>query len=177
MRCPHCGNTEDKVIESRTLADGTAIRRRRECAECGYRYTSYERVEERPLMVVKSEGGREPFKREKLERGIQQAIRKRPVSLMQVEETLNDIEDQAAMIAKTNHEISSQRLGEMVLSRLYELDRVAYVRFASVYRNFEDVEQFVSEIERLGGRKRKTKNGKGKNSRPVKNRAGLEKTR
>ena len=154
MRCPHCGNTEDKVIESRSLAGGTATRRRRECAECGYRYTSYERVEERPLMVVKSEGGREPFKREKLERGIRQAIRKRPVSILQVEETLNDIEDQAAIIAKTTHEIPSHQLGEMVLRSLYELDRVAYVRFASVYRNFEDVEQFVSEIERLGKSKK-----------------------
>ncbi len=105
-------------------------------------------------MVVKSEGGREPFKREKLERGILQAIRKRPVSLLQVEEAINDIEDQAAIIAKTTHEIPSHRLGEMVLSRLYELDRVAYVRFASVYRNFEDVEQFVSEIERLGKSKK-----------------------
>ena len=154
MRCPHCGNTEDKVIESRSLADGTAIRRRRECAECGYRYTSYERIEERPLMVVKSEGGREPFKREKLERGIRQAIRKRPISLLQEKETLNDIEDQAAIIAKTTHEIPSHQLGEMVLKRLYELDRVAYVRFASVYRNFEDVDQFVSEIERLGKSKK-----------------------
>lgn len=104
-------------------------------------------------MVVKSEGGREPFKREKLERGIQQAIRKRPVSLLQVEEALNDIEDQAAIIAKQTHEIPSRRLGEMVLDRLYDLDRVAYVRFASVYRNFEDVAQFVSEIERLGNEK------------------------
>ena len=106
------------------------------------------------MMVVKSEGGREPFKRDKLERGIVQAIRKRPVSMAQVEEALNDIEDQAALIAKSSHEIPSHQLGEMVLSRLYELDRVAYVRFASVYRNFEDVEQFVSEIERLGSNKR-----------------------
>lgn len=105
-------------------------------------------------MVVKSEGGREPFKREKLERGIRQAVRKRPVSNLQVEEALNDIEDQAAIIAKTTHEIPSHHLGEMVLSRLYEMDRVAYVRFASVYRNFEDVEQFVSEIERLGKSKK-----------------------
>lgn len=113
-------------------------------------------------MVVKSEGGREPFKREKLERGIQQAIRKRPVSLSEVEETLNDIEDQAAIIAKTTHEIPSRRLGEMVLDRLYELDRVAYVRFASVYRNFEDVEQFVSEIDRLGRAKRAGNGRKGR---------------
>ena len=176
MRCPHCGNTEDKVIESRTLADGSAIRRRRECSGCGYRYTSYERVEERQLMVVKSEGGREPFTREKLERGIRQAIRKRPVSLLQVEEALNDIEDQAAIIAKSTHEIPSYRLGEMVLERLYELDRVAYVRFASVYRNFEDVEQFVSEIERLGKAKRSGQDGSGAR-RSVKEKPGSDKTR
>ena len=149
MRCPRCLGMEDKVIESRTLADGTSIRRRRECSSCGYRYTSYERVEERPLMVVKTRGGREPFDRDKLERGIRQAIRKRPVSQDQVEEILNQIEDESMLIGRTNHEISSQRRGEMVLSKLYELDRVAYVRFASVYRNFENVEEFINEIERL----------------------------
>jgi len=140
---------EDKVIESRTLADGTSIRRRRECISCGYRYTSYERVEERPLMVVKSRGGREPFNRDKLERGVRQAIRKRPVGEDQVDEILNQIEDESMLLGKSNHEIASHRLGEMVLTKLYELDRVAYVRFASVYRNFENVEEFVNEIERL----------------------------
>lgn len=149
MRCPRCLGMEDKVIESRSLADGTAIRRRRECSSCGYRYTSYERVEERPLMVVKSRGGREPFDRAKLERGIRQAIRKRPVSQDQVEEVLNQIEDESMLLGKSNHEISSRRLGEMVLSKLHALDRVAYVRFASVYRNFENVEEFVREIEQL----------------------------
>jgi len=140
---------EDKVIESRTLADGTSIRRRRECISCGYRYTSYERVEERPLMVVKTRGGREPFNRDKLERGVRQAIRKRPVGEDQVDEILNQIEDESMLLGKSNHEIASHRLGEMVLTKLYELDRVAYVRFASVYRNFENVEEFVNEIERL----------------------------
>ena len=149
MRCPRCLGTEDKVIESRSLAGGTSIRRRRECSTCGYRYTSYERVEERPLMVVKSRGGREPFDREKLERGIRQAIRKRPVGQDQVEEVLNQIEDESMLQGRQNHEIASQQLGEMVLSKLYELDRVAYVRFASVYRNFENVEEFVQEIEQL----------------------------
>lgn len=153
MRCPHCESTEDRVIESRTLADGTAIRRRRECLSCGYRYTSYERVEERQLMVVKSQGGREPFSREKLQRGIQQAIRKRPVSANQVADMLTSIEDQALNLAKANHEIGSRILGEMVLHHLYELDRVAYIRFASVYRNFTNVEEFVSEIEDLKSRK------------------------
>ncbi len=150
MRCPRCLGMEDRVIESRTLADGTSIRRRRECTSCGYRYTSYERVEERPLMVVKSRGGREPFDRSKLERGVRQAIRKRPVGQDQIEEILNQIEDESMLLGRTNHEIASHRLGEMVLEKLYELDRVAYVRFASVYRNFENVDEFIQEIERLG---------------------------
>lgn len=101
-------------------------------------------------MVVKSRGGREPFDRSKLERGVRQAIRKRPVSQDQIEEILNQIEDESMLRGRTNHEIASHRLGEMVLERLYELDRVAYVRFASVYRNFENVDEFIQEIERLG---------------------------
>lgn len=102
-------------------------------------------------MVIKTSGGREPFDREKLERGIRQAIRKRPVGRERVEEILNQIEDESMIVSRSNHEIPSQRLGEMVLTKLYELDRVAYVRFASVYRNYEDVDEFVSEIERLKG--------------------------
>ena len=153
MRCPRCLHDDDRVIESRTLADATAIRRRRECAACGYRYTSYERVEERPLMVIKTRGGREPFDRDKLERGILQAARKRPISQNQIEEILNQIEDEAMLIAKSSHEIASQELGEMVLRRLYDLDRVAYVRFASVYRAFENVKEFISEIDRLNRRR------------------------
>jgi transcriptional repressor NrdR len=109
-------------------------------------------------MVVKSAGGREPFDREKLERGISQAIRKRPVRPTDVEEVLNQIEDSAASLGKTSREVSSHQLGEMVLDRLYELDRVAYVRFASVYRNFENVEEFVNEIESLKNEKEKKKN-------------------
>jgi transcriptional repressor NrdR len=150
---------DDKVLESRTLADGTSIRRRRECSACGYRYTSYERVEERPLMVVKSRGGREPFDRSKLERGIQQAIRKRPVSQNQVDEILNQIEDESMLLGKSTHEVESQQLGEIVLAKLYDLDRVAYVRFASVYRNFENVEEFLREIDRLGDMARGQKKG------------------
>ncbi len=102
-------------------------------------------------MVIKSSGAREPFDREKLERGIRQAIRKRPVGRERVEEILNQIEDESMLVSRANHEIPSQRLGEMVLGKLYELDRVAYVRFASVYRNYEGVDEFVSEIERLKG--------------------------
>ncbi len=151
MRCPHCEGLEDKVLESRSLAGGESIRRRRECLSCGYRFTSYERIEEKHLMVVKSDGRREPFDREKLERGIQRACEKRNVSQVTIEEMINDLEDEAAMIGKSSHEIATRDLGEMVLRRLYDLDSVAYIRFASVYRRFENVGQFVREIESLDG--------------------------
>ncbi len=108
-------------------------------------------------MVVKSRGGREPFDRDKLERGILQAVRKRPVSQNQVDEVLNQIEDESMNRGKSSHEVDSQALGEMVLDRLYELDKVAYVRFASVYRNFENVEEFLREIEQLSGDKDQSK--------------------
>jgi len=152
VRCPHCGNVDDKVIESRTLANGESIRRRRECNECGYRFTSYERIEEKQFMVVKLDGRREPFDRAKIERGVQRALEKRPVSQMQIEALVNDIEDTAVMAAKTNHEISSREIGDLVLHKLGELDRVAYIRFASVYRKFEDLNEFVQEIQKMGGR-------------------------
>jgi transcriptional repressor NrdR len=157
MRCPRCRSLEDRVIESRSLASGTSIRRRRECLECGYRFTSYERVEEKTLMVIKkSDGGREPFDREKLERGIQQALRKRPISQIEVEGIVDEIEEAAMMQGLPNHEISSTQIGKMVLDRLYDLDRVAYIRFASVYRNFKNVQEFIQEIETLSGLKEKT---------------------
>lgn len=145
---------EDKVIESRTLADGLSIRRRRECNDCGYRFTSYERIEEKQLMVIKSDERREPFDREKLERGIRQALRKRPVSQVRVEEIINDIEDSAEVLAKSSHEVHTRKIGDMVLERLYDVDRVAYIRFASVYRNFGDVDEFVQEIEEISRRKK-----------------------
>ncbi|MFQ3620245.1 MAG: transcriptional regulator NrdR [Spirochaetales bacterium] len=150
MRCPHCGSLEDKVLESRTLAGGESIRRRRECSTCGYRFTSYERIEEKQLLVIKSDGRREPFDRKKLERGIQRACEKRNISQNTIEELINDIEDEAAMIGKTTHEISSRQLGEMVLAKLHDLDKVAYIRFASVYRKFANVDEFIREIESLG---------------------------
>jgi transcriptional repressor NrdR len=154
MQCPRCKQLEDKVIESRSLANGRSIRRRRECLSCGYRFTSYERIEEKPLMVIKkSTGRREPFDRGKIEKGIQQAVRKRPVSQMDIENVLDELEESAMMIGRTSHEISSAEIGKMVLDHLYHLDRVAYVRFASVYRNFENVEEFIQEIETLSGMK------------------------
>lgn len=152
MRCPHCGNFDDKVIESRTLANGESIRRRRECNGCGYRFTSYERIEDKQFMVVKRDGRREPFDRGKLERGVQRALEKRPVSQMSIENIVNEIEDASVMKGKANHEIASIEIGELVLEKLNEVDKVAYIRFASVYRHFDDMEQFVKEIQKLGGK-------------------------
>jgi transcriptional repressor NrdR len=149
MRCPRCEGIEDKVLESRSLANGESIRRRRECLLCGYRFTSYERIEEKRLMVIKNDRSREVFEREKLERGIQLACRKRDISQVTIEEMINDIEDEAAMAGKATHEITSQEVGEIVLKKLYELDSVAYIRFASVYRQFKDVDEFVREIASL----------------------------
>jgi len=151
MRCPHCGNVEDKVIESRTLANGEAIRRRRECERCGYRFTSYERTEDNQFMVIKRDGRREPFDRNKIERGIERALEKRPVSQMQIESLVNEIEDEAAIASKGSREIGSNVIGDLILERMSVLDKVAYIRFASVYRHFENLDEFIREINRLGG--------------------------
>ncbi|MDR1788706.1 MAG: transcriptional regulator NrdR [Treponema sp.] len=150
MRCPHCGNFDDKVIDSRTLANGDATRRRRECNGCGYRFTSYERVDDRQLMVIKRDGRREPFDRGKLERGVERALEKRPVSPMSIESLVNEIEDQAA-IAANERELESAALGDMVLEKLSKLDKVAYIRFASVYRRYENLDEFVREIQGVRG--------------------------
>ncbi|MBN2440046.1 MAG: transcriptional repressor NrdR [Spirochaetales bacterium] len=149
MRCPYCETHEDKVIESRMLANGESIRRRRECLNCGYRFTSYEHIEEKQFMVIKRDGSRQPFDIKKIMHGILRAIEKRPISHSQVEEVLEALENEAQMKALNTHEIPSTDLGEMVLKKLYVLDKVAYVRFASVYRKFENVEEFIKEIEKL----------------------------
>jgi transcriptional repressor NrdR len=116
---------------------------------CGYRFTSYERIEEQQLMVIKRDGRREVFDREKLRRGISMACEKRDISQLTIEDLVNDLEDEAAMAAKSSHEITSRELGSMVLRRLYFLDKVAYIRFASVYRQFQDLREFVREIESI----------------------------
>ena len=149
MRCPHCGSYDDKVIESRTLANGDAIRRRRECIGCGYRFTSYERTEDKQFMIVKRSGRREPFDRSKIEKGVTRALEKRPVSHMSIENLVNEIEDQAAIMGKVNHEIDAGTIGDLVLEKLAALDKVAYIRFASVYRHFGNLEEFVKEIKRI----------------------------
>ena len=152
MRCPYCGSMDDKVLESRTMANGESIRRRRECISCGYRFTSYEHIEEKPFMVVKRDGRRQPFDRNKLEKGIERALEKRPVSTTSLENIVNEIEDQAIMQGKTNREISTEELGDLVLEKLNLVDKVAYIRFASVYRHFENLEEFIKEVNKLGGK-------------------------
>jgi len=152
MRCPRCGSIQDKVLESRQNPSGTSIRRRRECLSCGYRYTSYEKIEEKPLKVIKRDGRREPFDLVKLEGGLQKSFEKRNISQNAIEQILNEVEDEAALKAGNKREISSRDLGEMILSKLYSIDPVAYVRFASVYRMFDDVDQFLAEIEKLSNK-------------------------
>ena len=153
MRCPYCGSLDDKVIESRTMANGETIRRRRECLSCSYRFTSYERIEEKPFMVVKRDGRRQPFDPAKLSKGIERALEKRPVSASMIEAFVNEIEDEAVMQGKATREISTAELGELVLSKLHKLDKVAYISFASVYKHFEDLNEFITEINKFGGGK------------------------
>ena len=150
MRCPSCGSLDDKVIESRTMVNGESIRRRRECNNCHYRFTSYERIEEKPFMVVKRDGRRQPFDSTKLGKGIERALEKRPVSTSMVEQIVTEIEDEAYAVGKVSREISTADLGEIVLNRLYTVDKVAYIRFASVYRHFNDLDEFITEVKKLG---------------------------
>ncbi len=149
MRCPYCGSLDDKVLESRQMANGESIRRRRVCNACGYRFTSYEHIEEKPFMVVKSDDRRQPYDRAKLAKGIERALEKRPVSSSVIEGIISEIEDQAIIENKASNEISTQKLGELVLNKLYEVDKVAYIRFASVYRHFENIDEFIDEVKHL----------------------------
>ena len=147
MRCPFCGNGEDRVVDSRESREGDVIRRRRECTRCERRFTSYEKIESLPFQVAKRDQRREPFDRMKLMRGLQVACRKRPVSQDALERVADSIE--MTMNDAGEREISSRDIGAMVMTRLRQLDPVAYVRFASVYRNFEDVESFVKELHAM----------------------------
>lgn len=156
MKCPFCAGAENRVIDSRISKDGDAIRRRRECAHCGKRFTTYEYVEEVLPMVVKKDGRREPFDRNKILVGIKKACEKRPISVDVMEETVERIE-QACREFQAK-EIPSSAIGEKVMSELHDLDEVAYVRFASVYRQFRDVNEFLEELEDL--KKRKTESRK-----------------
>ncbi len=147
MKCPFCEFEESKVIDSRPTDEGEAIRRRRECLECGKRFTTYEKIENIPLMVIKKDGSRQMFDREKLLNGIMRACEKRPVSTSDMEHIVNEIENATQNLLQ--REISSEKIGEMVMERLPKIDEVAYVRFASVYRQFKDINTFVDEINKL----------------------------
>jgi len=153
MKCPYCDNPETKVIDSRPTEDGHAIRRRRGCEKCGKRFTTYEKVEESMIMVIKKDGRREAFDRTKILNGIIKACEKRPVPMAEIERMVNDIE--RGLNNLMEKEVESTFIGELVMDQLKKVDEVAYVRFASVYRQFTDVNTFVKEIEKLIGNKDK----------------------
>lgn len=147
MRCPYCDQNDDRVVDSRESKDGGTIRRRRECLACGRRFTSYEQIEDIPYMVVKNDGSREEFDRRKLLSGLRKACEKRPVSAKQLDAVVDDIESD--LHDREEREMSTREIGERVMKALRELDQVAYVRFASVYRRFDDVDSFVQELQEL----------------------------
>jgi len=149
MKCPFCAHLESKVVDSRPADEGASIRRRRECLSCHKRFTTYETMESLPLIVIKRDGGREPFDRNKLLKGLFKACEKRPVSLKQLETLVDEVEQHFQ-----NHlisEVESRQIGELVIERLRKLDDIAYVRFASVYRHFQDLSSFMAELNRLMG--------------------------
>lgn len=147
MRCPFCRTDEDRVIDSRSIGEGSAIRRRRKCLACGRRFTTYERAEVVPVRVIKKDQSREPFKREKVLKGLTRASEKRNISMEQLESIVSRVESRIA--EEHDSEVSTKLIGEMVIQELKEVDQVAYVRFASVYREFKDVEQFLQEVVSL----------------------------
>tara|TARA_B100000686_G_C16578597_1_gene856856 strand:+ start:209 stop:667 length:459 start_codon:yes stop_codon:yes gene_type:complete len=147
VKCPFCGNLDDKVVDSREGKEGAVIRRRRECAGCGRRFTSYERIDEIPYMVVKKDGTRERFERQKVISGLLKACEKRPVSVSELESVANRVE--ATLQERPDKEISTEEIGALVMDALRGLDAVAYVRFASVYRHFRDIGEFMTELKGL----------------------------
>ncbi len=147
MKCPFCGNVEDKVVDSRSNPEGDAIRRRRECLKCQRRFTTYEHVEKADVMVVKKDGRRESFDKNKLLAGLVKACEKRPVSMEKMQEIIDEVE--RSLENRYEREIPSKEIGEAVMKELQKIDDVAYVRFASVYREFKDVNQFMSELNHL----------------------------
>jgi len=147
MLCPFCGHLEDKVVDSRESKEGDSIRRRRECLNCGRRFTSYERIDEIPYMVVKKDGRREPYDRNKIMGGLRRACEKRPISVSQLEAIADQIE--RSVQDSGEREVNTSEIGKIIMRRLKALDKVAYVRFASVYLEFEDVSEFMSELKNL----------------------------
>ena len=154
MKCPFCGGGDDRVVDSRESREGEVIRRRRECVSCGRRFTSYETIEEIPYMVVKNDGRRENFDRKKLRAGLVKACEKRPVAPAKLDEIVDEIETR--LHDTEEREMATREVGAFVMERLRELDKVAYVRFASVYRKFEDVDEFLRELKTLLDRSEKT---------------------
>lgn len=150
MRCPYCGFFESKVIDSRPTDESNSIRRRRECLSCGKRFTTYETVESVPLVVVKKDGSRQSFDRSKILGGLIKACEKRPVPLETLEKAVTDIEQK--LLGSMEREIPSERVGELVMEQLKTIDQVAYVRFASVYRQFQDIDSFMAELNKLLGK-------------------------
>jgi transcriptional repressor NrdR len=149
LRCPHCGDRENRVLDSRSSEEGMAIRRRRECLACGKRFTTYERLEEEPLVVLKKDGRREPFDRQKILKGLRKACEKRPLSFESLEKIADKVE--WAIRNRAENEVSSAVIGEYIMQQLKEVDEVAYVRFASVYRQFKDLDIFMAELQNLLG--------------------------
>ena len=147
MKCPFCNAADTRVIDSRPADDNASIRRRRQCETCGKRFTTYEKLETMPLMIVKKDNSREPYDRSKIEAGIIRSCHKRPVSSEQISSLVDQIEN--ALFSREQREISSSVIGEMVMEKLKDLDPVAYVRFASVYREFKDVDTFMQELTKL----------------------------
>ena len=147
MRCPKCGNQDDKVIDSRASREGSTIRRRRQCLQCDHRFTTYEEIEHEGLMVVKRDGRREEFSKEKLLSGLKKACQKRPVSPKVIEDLVEKIVDEVS--DKYEREVPGMAIGERIMESLREIDKVAYVRFASVYRRFEEATEFVQEVKKL----------------------------
>jgi transcriptional repressor NrdR len=159
MKCPFCNFLEDKVVDSRESKDGGSIRRRRECLSCNRRFTSYEKIDEIPYMVVKKDGRREPFDRSKILSGLFRACEKRPISTAQLEKIIDEVEKQVQDTAE--RELPTTDIGKIIMQKLKELDKVAYVRFASVYLEFEDVSEFMSELKFLvKSRDKQTKKSK-----------------
>lgn len=150
MKCPFCGYAEDKVVDSRESKEGESIRRRRECLKCEKRFTTYERIDEIPYMVIKKDGRREKFDRQKVLSGVLRACEKRPISMGKMEQIVNDIE--SYVIDSPDRERTTSEVGQMIMEQLKHLDKVAYIRFASVYRDFKDVNEFRAELESLLGK-------------------------
>ncbi|NLJ40002.1 MAG: transcriptional repressor NrdR [Clostridiales bacterium] len=147
MKCPFCGNLDSRVVDSRPTDEGSNVRRRRECLECAKRFTTYEKIETLPIFVIKKDGRREPYNRDKIMTGLLKACEKRPIAITELDKLVRDIEK--SLYNTLDQEVSSSSIGQMIMDRLRNLDEVAYVRFASVYRQFKDVNNFIDELEKI----------------------------